>query len=640
VLIWISRAAFEANTIKSPQKMFSWMRSADHQGRRTIGIMTKCDELGPGLLKKTAKEMFAPVCFAMSGGPVHTTFINNLEQTQPESISNNRFIPACGSYGVRNKTTWDSILYTSLEGVHEREAALFGRKDWCSNASDWQIRLGIHELVLGLNKIFANHVRTQYASVAAEIRVILAQRRERLNLLGPVNKTIVEQREYLRSVVTNSHVAILRCLHDDSNLIIPNGPDLLPGKRIALQKIAFENLLSAKEGHFAFHSATGESDFASGHAASAVVTPQDQTGDIYTWINRRYQSMKGSTLPGVVPYPLIDSLFQEQTANWKAITTEFVDSIENILLKTAQQCLGDTCHNKAVLARLTELALQRTTVKIDLWRKSCHSILQNGQQRLDLLSHESEFIQEVNTARTLRFLSALTSMESVDEALDIPVAPVFGPLLRTKKPVRPQSKSESPASSLSSGSSPRTPQSIRSYDVFDDDPLYDSDANEEPDSEWKIFNLDDNKRNWDSPHFRMRCLKVRPLRISSWTSTAGTEYIRRAQDFITNDRQVVYQIHDILKAYYNISLRNYIASIFKTLQSDLSEVVGSFSEFVDSLSDEKISRLFEESDVDKRARKSLEEDIQRLQLAVLEAEVILTEPTSGSSSNQSHPRDE
>ncbi|PMD41752.1 hypothetical protein L207DRAFT_331461 [Hyaloscypha variabilis F] len=634
----IIAASFEAKTTKHPDEMFSWMRNADHEGRRTIGIMTKCDLLSPRILGKTAKELFAP--------------------TQLESNSNNKFIPAYGFYGVRNRTIWDSMLYTSLEGVREHEAALFGTTDWRSRASERPMRLGIHELILGLNEIFASHVRTQYASVAAEIRVILAQRREQLNLLGPVTKPIVERREYLKSIVTNYDMAMLRCLQDDSSHVIPNGsdlPDILPGKRIALQKTVFENLLSAREGHLAFHSATGKSDSTSDHAASAATTPEDHTGDMYTWINQRYQSMKGSTLPGVVPYPLVDSLFQEQTVNWSTITNQFVDAIENILLETSQQCLRDTCRNQTVVARLTELALQRTKMKIDLWRKSCLSILDNERERPKLLSHE---FQEVNAARTLSFLGALTSLEQKDEALDASGAPMFGPPLCTEKPADRRSKSESPSSSLSSSPSPRTPQSIRSHDAFGDDPFYNSDVKREADSEWKIFNLDDDTRNsdpapfrrklfnvdgdtrnWDSSPFRMRCVKVPRPRISS-TSTAGTEYIRRAQEIITNDRQVIYQIHDTLNAYYNVSLRNYIASVFKTLQPTLKEVIGCFSVRVDWLPDEKISWLFEESDADAKARKCLEEDIQRLQLAVLEAEVIFSEPTSGSSSNQPCPREE
>ena len=602
--------------------------------------MTKCDELGLHILKKTAKELFTPVCCAISGGPVHTNGTNNLKQTQPESNINNKFMPAYGFYGVRNRTTLDSIFLTSLEGVRAREAALFGTAGWHSVASDWQMRLGIHELVLGLNEIFANHVRKQYPSVAAEIRVILAQRREQLNLLGPVEKPIFERREYLKSIVANYDMAMLRCLQDDSSHVIPNGsdlPDLLPAKRIALQKTVFENLLSAREGHLAFHSATGESDLTSDHAASAGTTPQDQTGDIYTWINQRYQSMKGSTLPGVVPYPLVDSLFQEQTVDWSAITNRFVDAIENILLETSQQCLRDTCRNQTVVARLTELAFQRTKTKINLWRKSCLSILHNERGRLDLLSHEPEFIQEVNAARTLRFLGALTSLEREDEVLNVSDAPIFGPLLGAEKPSHRRSKSESPSSSLSSNSSPRTPKSIRSYDAFEDDPFYNSDTKREPDTEWKIFNLDADTRNRDASPFRMRCVKVLRPRTSS-ISTAGIEYERRAQDIITNDCQVIYQIHDILKAYYNVSLRNYVASVFKTLQPNLSEVIGCFSALVDSLPDEKISWLFEESHVNAKARKSLEEDIQRLQLALLEAEVIFSEPSSGSSSKQPRPR--
>jgi hypothetical protein len=507
---------------------------------------------------------------------------------------------------------------------------LFRTNDWLFNALDLPIKLGIHQLALGLDKLFSSHVRTQYASVAAEIRSSLVYRREQLNLLGPVNKSITEQREYLRPIIVDYNFAMLQCLQGDDSTTTSNRADVLPGKRIALQKIAFQNLLSEKEAHLAFHSATEESEFVSCRATSPVMTIWNQNSDIYSWINQKYQDMKASTIPGVVPHSLVESLFQEQTAKWDIITEEFIDATGKILLETAQKCLEDMCYNKTVVARLTELALHRTTMKIDLWRKSCHSILQNGRENLELLSQESEFTEEVNKARALRFLDAVASLKLVEEASDVWVAPVFGPLLSMKKQAPPKSKSgsESSFSSFSGSSSPKTPQSVRSCDTFEWSPPNNSGGKKEVYTEWKMFNPGENTRTHDSPTFRMRRFQARRLQASPSTSPPGKEYIRRAQDIITSDRQVVYQIHDILKAYYNISLRNYISSIFKTLEPDFREVIGTFSDLVGTLSDEEVRKLFEESDVDKRSRKALEEDVQRLQLAILEAEVILTEPTS------------
>jgi hypothetical protein len=81
VLIRKFRAAFEADTTRSPEKLFGWIRSADPQGSRTIGIMTKFDQLTPypyGKYRKVEQHLSLPVRSAMSGGLLYINFMKNI----------------------------------------------------------------------------------------------------------------------------------------------------------------------------------------------------------------------------------------------------------------------------------------------------------------------------------------------------------------------------------------------------------------------------------------------------------------------------------------------------------------------------------------------------------------------------------
>jgi SAM-dependent MidA family methyltransferase len=106
----------------------------------------------------------------------------------------------------------------------------------------------------------------------------------------------------------------------------------------------------------------------------------------------------------------------------------------------------------------------------------------------------------------------------------------------------------------------------------------------------------------------------------------------KLKDVLTDDRQIVYEIHDILKAYYSTSVQHYTDSVCKDGLKDsfVKEVMDLFSnEFVDSLSDEEVSSIAAESVPDRKARRELKEDIQNLERAISESEAILREPIAG-----------
>lgn len=88
------------------------------------------------------------------------------------------------------------------------------------------------------------------------------------------------------------------------------------------------------------------------------------------------------------------------------------------------------------------------------------------------------------------------------------------------------------------------------------------------------------------------------------------EYIR------TDDHQVVYEIHDILEAYYDISVQHYIDAVCRTGLSKrfVEGVVDVFSDdFVAALSDREVRKIWGESEEQKRTMQELERIVGELE---------------------------
>lgn len=75
---------------------------------------------------------------------------------------------------------------------------------------------------------------------------------------------------------------------------------------------------------------------------------------------------------------------------------------------------------------------------------------------------------------------------------------------------------------------------------------------------------------------------------------ASTLSFLDAQEIITDERQAVYQIHDMLKAYYKFSLKRYTDSICRSLRDDLGQEIVELMDgkLVDDLDEDVVRSLF------------------------------------------------
>jgi hypothetical protein len=332
---------------------------------------------------------------------------------------------------------------------------------------------------------------------------------------------------------------------------------------------------------------------------------QGKTKNIYTWINQRYQSTKSCQIPGIVPYALLERLFEEQTANWKKVTDNFLNGVESLFSTAVNYCLDEACSYKPIAVALQALVNNAVKEKMIDFRAYCHQLIRNEQNGLQLIAAEEQFVRDVREARTLRFVSAIAKLETESflsqftSTVTNTSGSTFGGFSALGGATA-TAKNESPGGSLFATAPPPVPGSgfgAKTPPVFFD-----------------------NAKTTTSQHTFGSLLTF---------VTANKDQLK---DVLTDDRQVVYEIHDILKAYYSTSVQHYTDSVCKDGLKDsfVTDVMDLFSnKFVDSLSDAEVSSIAEESIPDRKVRRELKEDIQNLERAISESEAIMREPIVG-----------
>jgi hypothetical protein len=519
-----------------------------------------------------------------------------------------------GWYIVKNRSSTEAQDNISLEAVREIETALFTSPVW-ANVPDLQKEwLGISALRTGLSNVCCAYIRTEFAKFSEQTRSLLKEKQVELSRLGPSRDTDKEQRQYLKALVAAYQVPKQRCLVEDFRDDLPNGsePKHLH-RRLAIEmKVNLRDRLQNQGTLWAFQKATPEADEMSDKAASASFEP-NACNNIYTWINHRYQKTKSCSLPGLVPYKLVEILFEEQTQPWKPIAEEFVQGVQRVLREAIDYCLTLACKNERVLETTKECLMKRLKAKMQTLLEGCSELIQNERDGLQVIACEAQFVSSLREARTLRFISALARLENeklVNKSalLDPDVATgVIG--LETSSGTSTPSRGGPGQPSLlghvkisETATSPKPPV-ISGFDGSQ--------------------NINDDAPKSASSHLATSHASHRPV------STFAKDNKDRLGNLLTDDRQVVYEIHDILKAYYSFSVQHFIDTVCKVgvKQSFIEDAMNLFSDqFVDSLSDAEVASLSAESITDRKARRVLTRHIERLEKAILESEALLREP--------------
>jgi hypothetical protein len=543
---------------------------------------------------------------------------------------------------VKNRMASEARQNVTLEAAREKEAKMFQEKEWApSQTGLQQTRMGIDSLRTGLSSVFCAHIRTEFPAFNKQTRTKLATKRAQLEILGPARSVISEQRSYLKSIATAYQKPKQECLSDDYGSYEGFGtnPKTLLRRLASHKKLRLRDPLESSGIVWKFKTPTPNRDTDSDSAAEQINF--EFTKNIYSWINHRYQTTKARLLPGIVPYPLIERLFEEQTANWARITSKFVQDVEAELQAAVQYCLRAACQNKQILVELEKVVLNAVKARLATFLKFCLNLIKDEQNGMQVVASEKQFVNDIREARTLRFMSAIARLEfdsymtkssstfgggglfSGLNAASTTTKPagggMFGNLSTASTTTKPAAVSlfggtntTTTTTGFGTGTSSTSPfgSGLAAYanpnaqsTSPSAQPLSTPSTNEpKPESQPKTFkSLVDFTRDNQS----------------------------KLQEVLTHDRQLVYEIHDILKAYYSTSVQHFADSVCKNGLNQLfiEETLNVFSnKFVDSLPDSEVERISAESPQDRRKRRTLKEDIEKLELAISESEAILREP--------------
>lgn len=629
---------------------------------------------------------------------------------------------------VKNRLASETRANVSLEAAREKEGRLFTEKEWTPSDTGLDpSRMGIDGLRRGLSSVFCSHIRTEFPAFNEQTRLKLGSMRARLNSLGKPRGTLSEQRIYLKSVASAYQLPKHECLSNDLPF---SASGALLVKLASLKRLNFRDRLDVGT-VWQFQTPKSGKDSDSDQAACET---DDSTGNIYTWINNRYQLTRSRFFPGLIPYPLLKQLFEEQTASWAVITDVFVKSVRMEFSTAVTSCLQCACQNKQVFDELQKLIISAVEAKLGTLMDFCLDLIKDEQNGLQVVSSENQFLTDIREARTLRLMSAISRLE--DESLDTKTPSIlggglFGELGSGSRPTtgglfgNTTSGGSSSASKPTSGglfggstpgglgsagssfrgtatdgigststtpttsglfgssisSSSTTTMPTTSSGLFGGTS---SSTTRKPATSSGLFGSTSSNATTTNPvdsgpttrptsGFGGGFGSSQNTGLGGWgdaaTGTAGfgatntttgafgasrpnnsevksafpfganpkppkpiTDFIKANKtafrDVLTHDRQLVYEIHDILKAYYNTSVQHYADSVCKNglNQRFAEETLDVFSDsFVDALPDREVERIAAESIEDRRRRRKLKDEMGELEGVVAESDAILRE---------------
>ena len=163
-------AVCSASSNIANQEVFQLAREADADGKRTVGIITKCD-----LVPKGDEEAAMKIA------------LNEYEKL------------ALGWFTVKNRSTQDIRDGITIEMRHDRERAFFDKSPWSILPKD---RCGIDALTPFLGRLQAEHIRKEFPSLVKDIQAQLEAATHELAKLGEARQTSIEQRKFLTAIAT------------------------------------------------------------------------------------------------------------------------------------------------------------------------------------------------------------------------------------------------------------------------------------------------------------------------------------------------------------------------------------------------------------------------------------------------------
>ncbi|KAL5334146.1 P-loop containing nucleoside triphosphate hydrolase protein [Aspergillus crustosus] len=380
-------AVMDARNNLANQGVFQMARAADPAGKRTVGIITKCDAVESG----------------------DEAGVLRIARNQIEKLTH-------GWFAVKNRSTREIEEGTTIEGRHRKEKEFFATEaPWSELPKD---RVGIHSLKKFLGGLLYDHIRSEFPSVIKEIEASLSSTEWELDLLGPSRQTAVEQRRFLNRVANSYQKKVDDALGGNYDTDLCGDSALKLRMHVCILNEGFSQTMT-RNGHAKiFSSSNGgeDPDYAREpicYEYEKAEIEENEEEDINIWIRRVYRESRGTELPGTVNPAVLASLFRQLSSPWRQIAIDYISKVEKAVDAYNQAVLTDTIPDEDVRVKLSTrlLGSQQKSHSLVISNLAC---VLNDERGGILQTVNHYYADTLNALRTDRVRIRLESMGLTD----------------------------------------------------------------------------------------------------------------------------------------------------------------------------------------------------------------------------------
>lgn len=354
------------------QKVTAFTRKVDPEGKRTMGIITKPDDLHKN---------------------------SDMERSFLNLALNKRVLFELGWHVLKNREYHE--LHFSLDQRRESEIKFFASRIWDTLPRS---QVGIESLRARLSTVLRDHILTQLPSLIAEASQSFKETEGSLQRLGEARNTVSEQRRYL--------------LHSSERFttLIGNSIDGIyfnPFFSNAMEDEGYEKRLRAVvQNRLSDFSDTLEEKGMQRRIiddAESLDLEYDQIhhSDFVKEVQQRMRRSRGRELPGTFNPLIIGDLFYLQSKPWEMIVTECIDTLLEDVHKAILPIVRDVLDEKSSPG-LQEHIINPSLDKIEVSLRMKTNELLEPQQSGHPITYNHHFTETVQKARQEHLHKSIT----------------------------------------------------------------------------------------------------------------------------------------------------------------------------------------------------------------------------------------
>ncbi|KAL4782886.1 P-loop containing nucleoside triphosphate hydrolase protein [Aspergillus varians] len=359
-------AVMDARNNLANQGVFSMARAADPAGKRTVGIITKCDAVEEG----------------------DEAGVIRIAKNQVEKLTH-------GWFAVKNRSTQEIKEGVTIEGRHQKEKEFFSRSpSWTELPKD---RVGIHSLSQFLGILLYDHIRIEFPNVVKDIENLLSSTESVLELLGPSRQTAADQRRFLNRMANMYQKEVDDALSGNYSAELDPTSSLKLRMHVRALNEQFSKVI-ARRGHskvFCNPDGKADSEYARARTDRQELD-KDQEEDINSWIRRIYRESRGTELPGTVNPRVLESLFRQQSSPWNGIALNYISKVNDAVKAYNEDIIVKLIRDEDVREKLLSRLMRIQEVAHSNAKQEFSRILQD--ERAGILQTVNHYYAETLSA--------------------------------------------------------------------------------------------------------------------------------------------------------------------------------------------------------------------------------------------------